>query len=207
MESYNKLDNKILLLQPEIYKFKKHLSKSIIYKNQQLSYLNYFQNHIDEGRHLFHLTVTYKPFQHREYKSQDINKFFTNFYVKLFLPLILKTRNIHTKYKRSIQPITFTFIDEGSHSSMIKVKEDGGYLYNVFSDRLHHHAILSIHPTTIESLIEYVGINTFPKSKFSAKIMTTDLKKCEIGTVLYASKMIEKYNDYLCYPDKLVNYY
>ena len=48
----------------------------------------------NQNRVLFHLTTTYKPYQDRIYNKNDIDVFFTNFYLKYFLPEILGTKNI-----------------------------------------------------------------------------------------------------------------
>jgi hypothetical protein len=143
------------------------------------------------GRILFHLTLTYKPFEDRIYPEKIINDFFINFYVKHFLPYLLNTRNIHTNAKKSIQPITLVFVHE--HESNPK---SGAHK---FSELLHHHAILAVHPDTLDRMNELIGENTFANSKFSYKIMTSDLKECDAMRLLYASKVYKRY-DYLLFP-------
>lgn len=185
---------------PELIRFQRHLSNSSTYRNHQLTYVDFFQKHQHENRSLFHLTVTYTPYQDRVYHPDDVNKFFSNFYVKSFLPLVLNTRNIHTNAKKSIQPVTFAFLDEHSYSSRTITKASGES-HKEFADRLHHHAILAVHPQTLDRINQFAGLNTFPKSKFSNKVMSTDFKECDAATVLYASKMIDKYPDPLMFPD------
>lgn len=190
----------LLEYRPELIRFQRHLSNSSIYRNHQLSYVDFFQKYQHEDRTLFHLTITYTPYQNRDYRPDDVSKFFTNFYVKSFLPLILNTRNIQTNAKKSIQPVTFAFIDEHSFPSRTITKSSGDS-YKEFADRLHHHAILAVHPETLDRINQFIGLNTFPKTKFSNKVMSTDFKECDAATVLYASKMIDKYPDPLMFPD------
>lgn len=146
----------------------------------------------NQNRVLFHLTTTYKPYQDRIYNKKDIDVFFTNFYLKYFLPEILGTKNIHRISKRSIQPITFTFADE--------------HLQSFYSDRLHHHSIICVHSDTVDffkSLPEENPILT--DFKYTRKICTSHIRLCEPETLFYASKMLSKYPDFLSFPDRLDN--
>ncbi len=159
-----------------------------------------------DGRHLFHLTLTYKPFGERQYQPQDADAFFKSFYVKYFLPRILNTRNIHTKAKKLVQPICFAFIDEhepkGFSPNTSPIKQHD-YLNNpIFVARLHHHAILAVHRDNLASVESFTGENTFEKNRFTAKVMTSDIRTCEPMRLLYASKLLAKYPDFLSFPDK-----
>jgi hypothetical protein len=153
------------------------------------------------GRQLFHMTLTYKPFQNYTYKPELVNKFFINFYVKSFLPVLLQTRNIHTTYKKSIQPICLSFIDE---HEMTPVSTDTG---TEFPLRLHHHAIIAVHPDTMKRFTPLVGTNTLQnmskinESRYNYKVMTSDIRECDAQRLLYASKCYIKYPDYLQFPN------
>lgn len=147
-----------------------------------------------ENRTLFHMTVTYKPFKDIVYSEKIVNDFFINFYVKNFLPYLLNTRNIHTNAKKSIQPITLAFVDE--HESKLIPGT------HKFSEKLHHHAILAVHPDHLEKMNNLIGEDTFADPIFSSKIMTSDLKECETKALLYASKMLREYPEHLLFPDK-----
>ena len=46
-----------------------------------------------QDRTLFHLVLTYKPFQDRTYSEQSVNKFFTKFYLRYFLPYLFGHKN------------------------------------------------------------------------------------------------------------------
>lgn len=150
------------------------------------------------GRQLYHMTLTYKPYCKIEYKSDLVNKFFINFYVKSFLPFLLQTRNIHTIHKKSIQPICFSFIDEHE----MKPHISGSSIE--FPLRLHHHAILAMHPDTMQRFSPLIGTNTLhymgPQPNIS-KVMTSDIRECDEFRVLYASKKFSKYPDYLQFPN------
>lgn len=158
------------------------------------------QHHLS-GRKLFHFTLTYKPFNGLKYDSNNVNIFFTNFYVKSFLPFLLQTRNIHTIHKKSIQPICLAFIDE---HEMKPTRTDTG---TEFPLRLHHHAILAVHPDTMQRFTPLVGINTlqnigcFNISRFNYKLMTSDIRECDAQRLLYASKKYNQYPDFLQFPN------
>ncbi len=153
------------------------------------------------GRQLFHMTLTYKPFKNYTYAPDIVNKFFINFYVKSFLPVLLQTRNIHTTYKKSIQPICLSFIDE---HEMTPVSTDAG---TEFPLRLHHHAILAVHPDTMQRFTPLIGTNTLQRlaqinaSKYNYKLMTSDIRECDAQRLLYASKCYSKYPEYLQFPN------
>jgi hypothetical protein len=73
----------------------------------------------------------------------------------------------------------------------------------MFPVRIHHHCNLSVHPETLERMESLVGEDTLVRYEFSPKFMTTDLKKCESMRLLYSSKMLRKYPDFLSFPDSL----
>jgi hypothetical protein len=163
---------------------------------KRLALTRLFHQYQQENKILFHLTVTYKPYQERTYTAKITNDFFINFYLKSFLPLVMKSKNYHTPSKRQYQPICFAFLEEHEQ----KVSPNG----KVFPDRLHHHAILAVHPSTYLSLLPYLGECRIPlKTKFSRKVMTTHLRECEPMTLLYATDQFEKYGkDFLSFPDR-----
>ena len=156
----------------------------------RLSLTEYIHNLVqDQNRSIFHLTTTYKPYQDRIYSQRDIDLFFTNFYVKYLLPELLGTKNIHTITKKSIQPIAFTFTDE--------------HLQSFHSDRLHHHSILCIHPKTIDFFQSLPEENPFPSNlEHTKKICTSHIRQSDPMTLLYSSKMLNRYPDFLSFPDK-----
>ena len=178
------------LIDTERLKWKSYLFKPTHSDQIRLSLTEYVYNLIqDENRSLFHLTTTYKPYQDRTYTKSDIDLFFTNFYLKYLLPRVLNTRNYTRPFKRSIQPITFTFTDE--------------HLQSFYSDRLHHHSILCVHPSTLDffqSLTEENPIDT--DTPYTHKICTSHIRQCEPMTLLYSSKMLNRYPEFLSFPDK-----
>jgi hypothetical protein len=153
------------------------------------------------GRQLFHMTLTYKPYNNIKYDPKLVDKFFTNFYVKSFLPVLLQTRNIHTIHKKSIPPICLAFIDE---HEMKPSRTDIGTVYPL---RLHHHAILAVHPDTMQRFTQLVGTNTLQNmahtniSRFNYKLMTTDIRACEGMRILYSAKKFKQYPDFLQFPN------
>ena len=161
------------------------------------SYINDFKH--QSNRHLFHLTLTYKPFADYSYSPKNTNDFFIHFYTKHFLPFLLNTKNIQRSKYRELQPICLAFLDE--HESRVSSQT---YLQTSrFSARLHHHAILAIHADTLDRMQSLIGENTLASNKFSTKVMSSHVRECDAMCLLYASKMYAKYPDFLSFPDRL----
>jgi len=151
------------------------------------------------NRHLFHLTLTYKPFEDYSYSPKNTNDFFIHFYTKHFLPFLLNTKNFQRIKYREMQPICLAFLDE--HESQVSTQK---YLSTSrFSARLHHHAILAIHSDTLDRMQTLIGENTLASNKFSTKVMSSHVRECDAMCLLYASKMYAKYPDFLSFPDRL----
>ena len=151
------------------------------------------------NRHLFHFTLTYKPFEDYSYSPKNTNDFFIHFYTKHFLPFLLNTKNFQRSKYRELQPICYAFLDE--HESKVSTQK---YLNTSrFSARLHHHAILAIHADTLDRMQSLIGENTLASNKFSNKVMSSHVRECDAMCLLYASKMYAKYPDFLCFPDRL----
>ena len=167
-------------------------------QSHRLALVKLFHQYALEGRRLFHLTVTYKEYRDTPYDQRICNQFFINFYLKSFLPSLLSTRNFHLPSKRPLQPICYAFIDE--HESKPKVRKSKVE----FPIRLHHHALLAVPEQTCERLTTMIGTNVIPlRPKFASKVMTTHIRKCDPMTMLYASKRLRHYPDFLAFPDRL----
>ena len=184
-----------------------YLSKSAtsikdLSKNQQmrLELTKYFHDiKYQSNRHLFHVTLTYKPFEDKSYSAKNTNDYFIHFYTKHFLPFLLNTKNVQRNKYRELQPICYAFLDE--HESRFSSEY---YLHsNRFSERLHHHAILAIHSDTYDKMQSLIGENTLASNKFSNKVMSSHVRECDAMCLLYASKMYAKYPDFLSFPDRL----
>jgi AAA15 family ATPase/GTPase len=181
----------------------KVLSKS---QEEQIALAEYMFEQEQNNRTLFHMTITYKPFADRYYNEKDVNVFFKNFYIKRFLPYLMNTRNYATIAMKRIQPITFSFVDEHEQKP-IEIDYFDSNLNNIRAVpvaplRLHHHAILAVHPATVKRMNSLIGLNTFANSDFSPKIMTSDLKQCEPLRLMYASKLLQTYPEFMSFPDK-----
>jgi hypothetical protein len=174
----------------------KHLNQS---NQERIGLAKMMDDYYSSGRYLYHMTLTYKPYKNYSYSPDIVNKFFINFYVKSFLPYLLQTRSIHTNYKKSVQPICLAFLDEHAQQSYDTVMGTTPPI------ALHHHAILAVHPDTMNRFVQLVGTNTLQqatKGKFTHKIMTTDIRECEAQRLLYASKCYRNYpSEYLAFPD------
>lgn len=175
-------------------------------QEEQIALTEYMLEQEQNNRTLFHMTITYKPFSDRDYSEKDVNVFFKNFYIKRFLPYLMNTRNYATIAMKLIQPITFSFVDEHEQKP-IDVEYFDSNLNNtravpVAPLRLHHHAILAVHQATIDRMNSLIGLNTLANNVFSPKIMTSDLKQCEPLRLMYASKLLRRYPEFMSFPDK-----
>ena len=175
----------------------KDLSSSQLRRLHLAKYINDIKH--QSNRHLFHLTLTYKPFEDYSYSPKNTNDFFIHFYTKHFLPFLLNTKNFQRSKYREMQPICLAFLDE--HESKVSTQK---YLNTSrFSARLHHHAILAIQTDTLDRMQTLIGENTLASNRFSNKVMSSDVRECDAMCLLYASKMYAKYPDFLCFPDRL----
>lgn len=175
----------------------KDLSSSQLMRFHLTKYVH--DHKYQSNRYLFHLTLTYKPFEDYSYSAKNTNDFFIHFYTKYFLPFLINTKNIQRSKYRELQPICLAFLDE--HESQVITQK---YLNTSgFSARLHHHAILAIHADTLDRMQTLIGENTLASNKFSYKVMSSDVRECDAMCLLYASKMYAKYPDFLSFPDKL----
>ncbi len=169
----------------------------------RLSLSDMFQTYQNESRVLYHLTLTY--FQPSDYNHslRSTNRFFVNLYLKKLLPYLFQSRHYNRQSLRNLQPIAYVFADE--HESKPVEQSDPIRLLPktyAFAARLHHHAILAIHPDTQERFETLLGTNTI--RQFSKQVMTSDLREAEPMRVLYATKMLHKYEDFLTFPDRLM---
>lgn len=191
-------------------KWKRYLNpnpNAVLTKSEQyrleLTEMMYLKS-IQEDRTLFHLSLTYTPYGDRIYQESDVNRFFTTFYVQHLLPKILGTKRIQKR--RNVQPICLAFVDE---DKMKPLKVTPSRVTNevlktpYFSARLHHHAILAVHPSNVNQMQDLIGLKTFASGDFSNKIKSSDLKECEAMRLLYASKILKKYPDFLSFPDRM----
>jgi len=175
----------------------KDLTNAQLMRFHLASYIHDIKN--QSNRHLFHLTLTYKPFEDYSYSAKNTNDFFIHFYTKHFLPFLLSTKNVQRSKNREMQPICLAFLDE--HESRVSSQT---YMHtNRFSARLHHHAILAIHTDTLDRMQSLIGENTLASNKFSTKVMSSHVRECDAMCLLYASKMYAKYPDFLSFPDRL----
>lgn len=169
------------------------LTESDLHRLSLAEYCYHLQE--DDGYHLYHLTLTYKPNAEYALRNKDVNKFFINFHIKYLLPLLLGTKNIHFMHHRNLQPKVLSFLDEHLHDKFTGSGEPA---------RLHHHAIYAVHPDNRAIMDHYIGENMFGIVGSAAMpYMTCDLKPCDPMRVLYASKMYWKYPDFLSFPDKM----
>lgn len=168
-----------------------HLDKHDL---KRLSLADYFYKLVyEQGYALYHFTLTYKPTEHH-LKPKNVDYRFIKLYTQHLLPSLFGTRNFHHAKFRSKQPIAYAFLDEHENDKFTDSGE---------AARLHHHTILAVHPTTKVWFDDHIGQNSLTdiKNEFGP-YLTSDLKPCDPKRVLYASKMIRTYPDFLTFPDK-----
>jgi hypothetical protein len=156
-------------------------------------------------RSLFHLVLTYKPYQDITYDERIVNKFFLTFYTRYFLPYLMNTRNYHRDSFRAIQPICLAFLDEHEHSPVayksLDFEHQSIHTRSKYSARLHHHAILAVHHEHLDRMNQLIGTNTLV-GNFSQKVMTSFIAPRPVSVLRYASSMMKKYPDFLSFPDR-----
>jgi len=170
----------------------------------RLSLSDMFQTYENESRVLYHLTLTYYQSSNYNHTHAGINRSFVNLYLKKLLPYLFQSRHYNRQTLRNLQPIAYVFADE--HESKPVEQSDSIRLLQKaysFAARLHHHAILAAHPDTQERFDTLLGNNTI--RQFSKQVMTSDLREAEPMRVLYATKMLYKYEDFLTFPDRLMS--
>ena len=174
---------------------------------KRMQLVSFMEQHQKAGRTLFHLTLTYKPFSDRNYQEKDVNKFFRTFYLQYFLPYLLQTKHFNRTYWRQFQPICLAFVDgieqEGNQQTLRVKKPKELKLVSKLPALLHHHAILAVHEQNLSNLMQLVGENTFVGLYFSHKIMTSDLKQCDATRLLYSSKRMKQFPEFMSFPDRM----
>jgi hypothetical protein len=161
-----------------------------------------------EKRKLFHLVITYKKYD-REYSEKEVNTFYKNIFLHAILPKVTSTRRRTSNRQKMLQPICFACIDE--HKKKHKeieystaIERLKSHISNSEEDEfpLHHHSIIAIHPEQIESFNELIGTNTLIGIHPDTSIIKTSyIIACEPMRILYASKKLRKYPNYMLFPD------
>jgi hypothetical protein len=166
------------------------------YDRSRLDLVKNLINSEEQGRKLFHLTVTYRPYQDRIYKESDLNNFFSNFYKTGLMPFVLNGHINNNGYFENLL-FCYTFLDEHQFNP---TKTKTLYGYKTGSGiRLHHHVIIDCHQDLVPKMRQLEGKNKLVNHTFSKKFETTDLKECRPTRLLYASKMFYRYPDFVMY--------
>jgi hypothetical protein len=177
-----------------------HLSPANINK-QRLATTEYINDQVQSNMTLYHLVVTYCPpgKSRNEYRTREYDGFFKQFYMTKFLPSLMKSNNFNRPSKRQYQPICISYLDE--HESQITSsrfhKVDHGDFYTTYdyAERLHHHSMILVHPSTLLEMKNLEGTNTLIDKKNSRLIRSTYLQPRDPFVNLYCSKMMFKYYD------------
>jgi hypothetical protein len=161
----------------------------------RLGLARHFYELESQGYCLYHLSLTYKP-QPYELTPERVDKCFIKFHKQFVLPRSLGTKYIHQNKFRKIQPIVHSFLDEHDpEKSKLSTCQNPIWL--------HHHAIYAVHPDAKPWFDLHTGENKFSAlwDEFSP-YLTSDLTPCGAMRVLYASKMLKTYPEFLSFPDK-----
>lgn len=197
----------LYLLNHQSSEYKRRYKSLSRIDKERMQLVSFMEQHQKAGRTLFHLTLTYKPYSDRNYQERDVNKFFRTFYLKHFLPKLLQTKHFNRTYWRQFQPICLAFVDgieqESSQQTLRVKKPKELNIPTQLPALLHHHAILAVHEQNLSNLVSLEGENTFANSDFSYKIMTSDLKQCDATRLLYSSKRMKQFPEFMSFPDRL----
>lgn len=144
----------------------------------------------------FHLTTTYRPYKDRIYIERDVSNFYKKFYLRSLLPEMFHTRS-WTHAKKLKQPLVFSFLDEHEiEPTLVRSSSSNERVFS-FPTKLHHHTIIASRPFTTDFFRSHVGVNTM--LDYSKKFMTTDLKECDPDRIFYASKLLNRYPEFLSF--------
>jgi hypothetical protein len=166
-------------------------------EQQRLEWTQYMQKQVNEGRTLFHLVLTYKTFAGEDHTEKWANQNFVEFYTKAFLPKLMGTRNYNRPHHRDVQPICIAFLEAHASKPIEGMDSSGNYDCRFF-DRLHHHAILAVHPDNVE-VMRQLDKTDFLESSAANRVMTFFKRECEPKCLLYASKSMAHHSDYLIF--------
>jgi len=154
---------------------------------------------------IYHLVLTYKYPEDKTLSEFMMNKFFTQFYIRYFLPYLFRTKNYNRKKYRYFQPICLAFIHEHEHAGVVKKKLNKISLeldnVNTYAERLHHHAVIAVHPEHRDRMDTLLGENTLKKN-FSHTIKTSFVAERPSSVVWYASNSLHQYPNFLSFPDR-----
>ena len=190
--------------------FNNYLNPNLI-QNHRLEIAELFHQYQLSGYTLFHLTATYFKLKGTLKKPETrINSYFTNFYLYGLLPYLFNSNKCTKPIFRPYQPICYCFVDEHEPKKVpTKLKLTGTDLDTSiyeFPRRLHHHAVIAVHPTTVNRMRSLIGIDTLTAKsphRLSKRITTSDVTECNTSAVLYASKMLRKYPEFLLFSSKV----
>lgn len=154
-------------------------------------WVKFVNDYIDEGYTPFHLCITYTSPKYKNINSKLAFRLFKNIYTSYLLKAIVGN-NFNRKYGRSISPIVVAFNE--AHESVVEKGRPG----DKFSDREHTHAVLLIHPATMERFKNLVGVNTLRnKRTYKKKIKTSFIAERPSGIIYYIMKNHRIGNEYL----------
>lgn len=191
-------ENDALLLEWKSYLlYGKHRNQLSQNELLRLAWTDYMQDRVNEGRILFHMVVTYKTFAGEDHTEKKANRNFAEFYTKAFLPKLMGTKNYNRPKHRAVQPICLAFLEDHEPKAIEGMDSFGNYDCR-FVDRLHHHAILAVHPNNV-AVMRQLKKNDFIKSSACNSVMTLFIIECESQRLLYASKSMAKHSDYLTF--------
>jgi len=189
--------------------YNNYLNSNII-QTHRLEIAELFHQYKFSGYTLFHLTATYFHLERVIKPEPIINSYFTNFYLYSLLPYLFNTNRCTKSVFRPYQPICYCFVDEHESKAIpTRFKSTGtgsnASIYE-FPERLHHHAVISVHPTTVNRMRSLIGIDTLTAKsthRLSRRITTSDVTECDTSAVLYASKLMRKYPEFLLFSSKV----
>jgi len=130
----------------------------------------------------YQFNVTYLPNlkSAKGHTSEEVMKKFISLYLYKFCRYYLFdgdknwARNSH-----ELQPYMDVFEEAHEHGAVFRPHlNEGAWRQYQFSDRLHHHGIISVHPMHVEKMDALVGQKN-PLNQFSAHVMTSHVGRVQ----------------------------
>ena len=159
-----------------------------IERNQTLKEIGYTQ---------YQFNVTYLPNlkSAKGHTSEILEKNFKKLYFHNFSRYFLFDGDKNwTKNSHELQPYLDVFEEAHEHGAIFRPHlNEGAWKQYQFSDRLHHHGIISVHPIHVEKMNSLVGVKN-ALNPFSDRVMTSQVGLVQdSGWTTYILKDQHKY--------------
>ena len=130
----------------------------------------------EAGYTQYQFNLTYFPNlkSAKGHTSEEVQKKFTDLYLYKFCRYYLFDGDKNwTSNSHELQPYLDVFEEAHEHGAIFRPHlNEGAWKQYQFSDRLHHHGIISVHPMHVEKMNDLVGKKN-PLNPYSNHVMTS----------------------------------